>query len=70
MLFTEHVYAFEIAAVILLVAIIAAIALTMRKRPETKYAESVDGRCAVKASRPACASSRWTRRRRPDDCPV
>jgi NADH-quinone oxidoreductase subunit J len=31
------VYPFEIAAVILLVAIIAAIALTMRKRPETKY---------------------------------
>jgi NADH-quinone oxidoreductase subunit J len=30
-------YPFEIAAVILLVAIIAAIGLTMRKRPETKY---------------------------------
>ena len=37
MLYTEYVYAFEIAAVILLVAIIAAIALTMRKRPETKH---------------------------------
>jgi len=36
-LYTEYVYPFEIAAVILLVAIIAAIALTMRKRPETKY---------------------------------
>ena len=37
-LYTDYVYAFEIAAVILLVAIIAAIALTMRKRPgETKY---------------------------------
>jgi NADH-quinone oxidoreductase subunit J len=32
-LYTQHVYAFEIAAVILLVAIIAAIALTMRRRP-------------------------------------
>ena len=30
-------YPFEIAAVILLVAIIAAIALTHRKRRETKY---------------------------------
>jgi NADH-quinone oxidoreductase subunit J len=30
-------YAFEIAAVILLVGIIAAISLTLRKRPETKY---------------------------------
>jgi len=36
-LYTDYVFAFEIAAVILLVAIIAAIALTMRKRPETKY---------------------------------
>ena len=36
-LYTEYVYPFEIAAVILLVAIVAAIALTMRRRPETKY---------------------------------
>ena len=36
-LYTEYVYPFEIAAVILLVAIIAAIALTMRKRPGTRY---------------------------------
>jgi NADH-quinone oxidoreductase subunit J len=35
-LYTEYVYAFEIASVILVVAIIAAIALTLRKRPETK----------------------------------
>ncbi len=36
-LYTDYVYAFEIAALILLVAIIAAIALTMRRRPNTKY---------------------------------
>ncbi|MDH3448434.1 MAG: NADH-quinone oxidoreductase subunit J [Gammaproteobacteria bacterium] len=36
-LYTEYVFAFEIAAVILLVAIIAAISLTMRKRARTKY---------------------------------
>ena len=36
-LYTEYVFAFEIAAVILLVAIIAAISLTMRKRTQTKY---------------------------------
>ncbi len=36
-LYTEYVYPFELAAVILLVAIIAAIALTMRRRPQTKY---------------------------------
>jgi NADH-quinone oxidoreductase subunit J len=36
-LYTKYMYPFEIAAVILLVAIIAAIALTMRKRPQTRY---------------------------------
>jgi NADH-quinone oxidoreductase subunit J len=35
-LFTEHLYALEIAAVILLVAMIAAIGLTLRKRPDSK----------------------------------
>lgn len=41
-LYTDYVFAFEIAAVILLVAIIAAISLTMRKRPKTKYQNSSD----------------------------
>ncbi len=36
-LYTRYVLAFEIAAVILLVAIIAAISLTLRTRPTTKY---------------------------------
>ena len=36
LLFTEYVYPFEIAGVILLVAIIAAITLTMRKREVSK----------------------------------
>ena len=36
-LYTEYVYAFELAAVVLVVAIIAAIALTMRRRPDSKY---------------------------------
>jgi NADH-quinone oxidoreductase subunit J len=36
-LYTQYVFAFEIAAVILLVAIVAAISLTMRKRTHTKY---------------------------------
>jgi NADH-quinone oxidoreductase subunit J len=35
-LYTDYAYAFEIAAVILLVAIIAAIALTLRRRKDTK----------------------------------
>jgi len=37
LLYTEYLYAFEIAAVLLLVSIIAAISLTHRRRPETKY---------------------------------
>jgi NADH-quinone oxidoreductase subunit J len=37
LLYTEYVYAFEIAAVVLLVAIVAAIALTHRRRRETRY---------------------------------
>jgi NADH-quinone oxidoreductase subunit J len=37
LLYTEYVYPFEIASVILLVAIVAAIALTLRKRKSSKY---------------------------------
>jgi len=37
LIYVDYVYPFEIAAVVLLVAIIAAIALTHRKRKETKY---------------------------------
>ncbi|MCW8903324.1 NADH-quinone oxidoreductase subunit J [Sedimenticola sp.] len=36
-LYTVYMYPFEVAAVILLVGIIAAIGLTLRRRPETKY---------------------------------
>jgi len=36
-LYTDYVFPFELAAVVLLVAIIAAIALTLRTRKETKY---------------------------------
>jgi len=36
-LYTDYVLAFEVAAVILLVAIISAISLTLRRRPKTKY---------------------------------
>ena len=37
LLYTDYVYPFEIAAVILLVAIVAAIALTLRRRKTTKH---------------------------------
>ena len=37
LVYTEYVFVFELAAVILLVAIIAAISLTLRRRPTTRY---------------------------------
>jgi NADH-quinone oxidoreductase subunit J len=47
-LYTEHVYAFEIAAVVLLLAIVAAITLTMRKRPGLKV-QNISAQVAVRA---------------------
>jgi len=48
-LYTDYVFPFEIAAVILLVAIVAAIAITLRTRKETKYQDPAT-QLAVKAS--------------------
>jgi len=42
LLYTEYVYAFELAAVILLVAIVAAIALTLRRRKDSKYLDPAE----------------------------
>jgi NADH-quinone oxidoreductase subunit J len=48
LIYTDYVYAFEIAAVILLVAIVAAIALTLRRRKVTR---NVDPGVQVKVRR-------------------
>jgi len=48
LIYTQYVFAFEIAAIILLVAIIAAVALTMRRRKDSKY---FDPARAVKVKR-------------------
>ncbi|MFT3905236.1 MAG: NADH-quinone oxidoreductase subunit J [Steroidobacteraceae bacterium] len=48
LLYTKYLYAFEIAAVVLLVAIVAAISLTMRKRSGLK-AQDIARQVAVKA---------------------
>lgn len=48
-LYTVYVYPFEIAAVILLVAIVAAIGLTMRRRKTTKYQDPAS-QIAVKST--------------------
>ncbi len=37
LIYTDYVYPFEIASVLLLVAIVAAIALTLRRRKDTKF---------------------------------
>lgn len=47
-LYTDYVYSFELAAVILVVAIIAAIALTLRRRPGSKY-QNVSKQVAVRS---------------------
>jgi NADH-quinone oxidoreductase subunit J len=47
-LYTQYVYAFEIAAAILLVAIVAAVVLTLRSRKDASYS---DPAAAVKIKR-------------------
>jgi NADH-quinone oxidoreductase subunit J len=47
-LYTEYVYPFELAAVLLLIAIVAAISLTMRKRPNLKQ-QDIAAQVAVRA---------------------
>lgn len=42
LIYTKYIYAFEIAAAVLLVAIIAAVALTLRKRKDIKYFDPAD----------------------------
>ena len=48
-LYTEHVFAFEIAAVLLLLAIVAAITLTMRRRPGLKV-QNIAEQVAVRSA--------------------
>ncbi|TFW10012.1 NADH-quinone oxidoreductase subunit J [Oxalobacteraceae bacterium OM1] len=48
LIFTEYIYAFEIAAAVLLLAIVAAVALTLRRRKDSKY---FDPAAAVKVRR-------------------
>jgi NADH-quinone oxidoreductase subunit J len=48
LIYTQYIYGFEIAGLILLVAIIAAVALTLRKRKDTK---AIDPGVAVRVKR-------------------
>jgi NADH-quinone oxidoreductase subunit J len=49
LIYTQYIYAFEIAALLLLVAIVAAVALTLRRRKDTRYFSPGDA-IKVKAS--------------------
>lgn len=51
LLYSDYLFQFEIAAIILLVAIVAAIALTMRRRPDTKYQKPAEQINVKKADR-------------------
>ncbi|HEX5337569.1 MAG TPA: NADH-quinone oxidoreductase subunit J [Gallionella sp.] len=51
LIYTDYVYPFEIAAVILLVAMVAAIALTLRRRPGVKSQNVADQVKVTKADR-------------------
>jgi NADH-quinone oxidoreductase subunit J len=50
-IYTQYLYPLQLAAVILLVAIIAAIALTLRKRKDSKYLDPAEQVKARKADR-------------------
>jgi len=49
LLYTDYVYPFELAAIILLVAIVAAIALTLRRRKDSKHLDPAQ-QVSVKAA--------------------
>jgi len=51
LIYTDYVFPFELAAVVLLVAIVAAIALTLRRRKETRYQDPGAQLAATKAGR-------------------
>ena len=48
-LYTQYAYPFQLAAVVLLIAIVAAITLTMRRRPGLRL-QDIAGQVAVKAA--------------------
>src|SRR5919108_3920591 len=50
-LYTQYAYAFEVAAVVLLVAIIAAIALTLRRRKDSRHQDPAEQVKARRAER-------------------
>ena len=57
-LYTDYAYPLELAAVLLLVAIIVAIALTLRKRKDTKYQDPTRQVAVKRADRVRLVSMR------------
>lgn len=63
LIYTDYVYPFELAAVLLLVAIVAAIALTLRRRKDTRVNDAGKAQLVRRADRVRLVSvpSRSTR---------
>jgi NADH-quinone oxidoreductase subunit J len=66
LLYTDYVYPFEIAAVILLVAIVAAIALTLRRRKNTKHQDPAAQASVRRADRVRLVSMPSEKKREPE----
>ena len=69
LIYTDYVYPFELAAVLLLVAIVAAIALTLRRRKDTRVNDASKAQLVRSADRVRLVSvpSRSTRGQSPTD---
>lgn len=67
LLYTDYVFAFEIAGLVLLVAIVAAISLTLRRRPVTKYQSPSQQVRVTKADRLRIISDAQTESERQED---
>ena len=69
LIYTEYVYPFEIASVLLLVAIVSAIALTLRRRRASKYIDPAKQINIRRADRVRIVSMPSEARERPDAAP-
>lgn len=70
LIYTQYVYAFEIAALLLMVAIVAAVALTLRRRKDTKYFNPGDAVRVKRADRIRIVSMKSESDRDTGDAPA
>jgi NADH-quinone oxidoreductase subunit J len=70
LLYSQYLYPLEVAAVILLVAIIAAIALTLRERKDSKHIDPADQIRVKRADRVRLVKMNPTMAAPPQEAPV